>query len=236
MSIKTNIPLPVAPLTGPNGQINEVWWRFFLDIFNRTGSGSGNEGTIDPTYSDISPIVIDQSQPNASSFEALFSPVAALASALTETTQGQLPQSDSPVEMVFAPVLATDNPSFANITYSGQLTSLAPVGTPPMVLTSTTKVVNLNSDLLDDGDWASPRPIGTTTPNSAIFTSTINTGSGTFGSITVQSATQMLSSLVSFNNGAGAATGTLTNAPAAGNPTKWIGINDNGTLRYIPAW
>ena len=39
-----------------------------------------------------------------------------------------------------------------------------------------------------------------------------------------------------LNNGAGAATGTLTNAPAAGNPTKWIAINDNGTTRYIPAW
>ena len=33
-----------------------------------------------------------------------------------------------------------------------------------------------------------------------------------------------------------AATGTLTNAPAAGNPTKWIAIDDNGTTRYIPAW
>lgn len=30
--------------------------------------------------------------------------------------------------------------------------------------------------------------------------------------------------------------GTITNAPAAGNPTKWIPINDNGTTRYIPAW
>ena len=35
---------------------------------------------------------------------------------------------------------------------------------------------------------------------------------------------------------AGTATGTLTNAPAAGNPTKWITINDNGTLRRIPTW
>ena len=35
---------------------------------------------------------------------------------------------------------------------------------------------------------------------------------------------------------AGSATGTLTNAPSAGNPTKWITINDNGTLRRIPTW
>lgn len=45
-----------------------------------------------------------------------------------------------------------------------------------------------------------------------------------------------LTSPVTLPNGAGAATGTLTNAPAAGNPTKWITINDNGTTRYIPAW
>lgn len=31
-------------------------------------------------------------------------------------------------------------------------------------------------------------------------------------------------------------TATLTNAPIAGNPTKWIAIDDNGTVRYIPAW
>lgn len=40
----------------------------------------------------------------------------------------------------------------------------------------------------------------------------------------------------SITTGAGASTGTLTNAPAVGNPTKWIPINDNGTTRYIPAW
>jgi len=39
-----------------------------------------------------------------------------------------------------------------------------------------------------------------------------------------------------FTDGAGASTGALTNAPAAGNPTKWIPIDDNGTTRYIPAW
>lgn len=37
-------------------------------------------------------------------------------------------------------------------------------------------------------------------------------------------------------DGAAAAAGTLGNAPAAGNPTKWVPIDDNGTTRYIPAW
>lgn len=39
-----------------------------------------------------------------------------------------------------------------------------------------------------------------------------------------------------FTDGAAASSATLTNAPAAGNPTKWIPINDNGTTRYMPAW
>lgn len=55
------------------------------------------------------------------------------------------------------------------------------------------------------------------------------------GTITHADSTLMRTS-VALTNGAGAATGTLTNAPAAGNPTKWITINDNGTTRYIPAW
>ncbi len=37
-------------------------------------------------------------------------------------------------------------------------------------------------------------------------------------------------------NAAGAAAGTLLNSPSAGNPTKWIQIDDNGTIRKIPTW
>lgn len=57
-----------------------------------------------------------------------------------------------------------------------------------------------------------------------------NTGLLTTGSTTLHATN------VSLTNGAGVGAGTITNAPAAGNPTKWIPINDNGTTRYIPAW
>lgn len=46
----------------------------------------------------------------------------------------------------------------------------------------------------------------------------------------------LVTSGVTLNNFAGAATATLTNAPTAGNPTKWVAINDNGVTRYIPTW
>lgn len=39
-----------------------------------------------------------------------------------------------------------------------------------------------------------------------------------------------------MTNGAGAQIGTLTNSPVAGNPTTWFAINDNGTVRHVPAW
>ena len=48
--------------------------------------------------------------------------------------------------------------------------------------------------------------------------------------------TNLVATTNALANGAGASAGTLTNAPAAGNPTKWIAINDGGTVRYIPTW
>lgn len=53
--------------------------------------------------------------------------------------------------------------------------------------------------------------------------------------LTIGSAT-LITTTVAFTNGAAAAAGTLLNAPAAGNPTKWIPVDDNGTIRYLPAW
>ena len=50
------------------------------------------------------------------------------------------------------------------------------------------------------------------------------------------SDTKLMATTTTFTDGAAAAAGTLLNAPAAGNPTKWIPIDDNGTTRYIPAW
>lgn len=70
-----------------------------------------------------------------------------------------------------------------------------------------------------------------------------NTGTPTAGNEAVQingalsiNDAVLIRTYTAFTNGAGAGAGTLTNAPAAGNPTKWIPVNDNGTTRYIPAW
>lgn len=74
-------------------------------------------------------------------------------------------------------------------------------------------------------NWERPGAIGSLTPAAATFTA-----------ITTVGGAQFHSTNTALTNGAAAALGTLTNAPTAGNPTKWIGILDNGVLRYIPAW
>lgn len=53
---------------------------------------------------------------------------------------------------------------------------------------------------------------------------------------TTSDATFLAKTSVALPNAAGGAAGTLLNSPAAGNPTKWISINDNGVTRRIPTW
>ncbi|MCA7976805.1 hypothetical protein LGM57_10785 [Burkholderia cepacia] len=45
-----------------------------------------------------------------------------------------------------------------------------------------------------------------------------------------------LGSSVSLGNSAASSAATLTNAPVAGNPSKWVPIDDQGTTRYLPIW
>lgn len=67
------------------------------------------------------------------------------------------------------------------------------------------------------------------------FNNTTNGSITSLGGITTASTT-LHTTTVALTNGAAAAAGTLANAPVAGNPTKWVPINDNGTTRYIPCW
>lgn len=85
---------------------------------------------------------------------------------------------------------------------------------------------------------------GTNSADNAIFIQD-QTGTTTFfrvagdGTVTVSPSGAngtLVTTSAALTNNAGAAAGTLANAPAAGNPTKWIKINDNGTIRSIPAW
>lgn len=72
---------------------------------------------------------------------------------------------------------------------------------------------------------ASSLPILTASASGVVVTQPLTLAGGT-----------LLATSSALTNGAGAQLATMTNGPTAGNPTKWITINDNGTTRYIPAW
>lgn len=65
--------------------------------------------------------------------------------------------------------------------FEGAITSSLTTGSAPFVVASTTKVVNLNVDLLDGKDWSSPDPLGSTTPASGRFTWVHSTGQDASG-------------------------------------------------------
>lgn len=94
--------------------------------------------------------------------------------------------------------------AFTSISYSGQLASTVATGTAPFIVTSTTKVVNLNADLLDGGDWASPGAIGATTPAAATFTalSTNGTADVNLGTDSTNSAVNIRGSSAGTGGGA----------------------------------
>ncbi len=76
-----------------------------------------------------------------------------------------------------------------------------------------------------------------TTAQSLATRLTLTSAGATFAAgITTLGGATFHTTSSALTDGAGAGLGTLATAPAAGNPTKWIGINDNGTTRYIPAW
>jgi hypothetical protein len=63
----------------------------------------------------------------------------------------------------------TGTPQFANASFTGQIFDSV-TGVPPFVVNSNLEVANLNANLLENCDWASPCAIGGTAPNTAIFT------------------------------------------------------------------
>lgn len=66
---------------------------------------------------------------------------------------------------------------------------------------------------------------GATRPRNLFLAGGITTG-----------ATILHTTSATLTDNAGGGAGTIGNAPSAGDPTKWIAINDNGTPRYIPTW
>lgn len=65
---------------------------------------------------------------------------------------------------------------------------------------------------------------------------TVSTGFTVISGVLTLTGGTLLATSAALTNNAAAQIATITNGPTAGNPTKWIPINDNGTTRNIPAW
>lgn len=92
--------------------------------------------------------------------------------------------------------------------FSGQVTSTVTTGTSPFVIASTTVVANLNAALLNGCTFAIPCAIGSTTPNTGVFTTLQANTSFTLSGGTAQTAMQGTDAHIQT-------AGTFT-APAAG--------------------
>ena len=290
----TSIPAPRVPFVDDRtGLISREWYRFMLNLFTLTGSGTSDltitDLAIAPNPVDPSTVLgsaIEQSQ--LASITAQYSQFLDIVG-VAPVAQVQMPLFDDLTPRAELGTMAAQNAANVNITggtiagitfggfpagtvslpslywttdtatgfyrigannigysYNGtklldfgsellaitgglsvtkQITSTLATGTAPLVVASTTNVANLNASSLGGATFVAPGPIGGGTPDAGTFTSITTSGGATFHTTNT-----------ALTNGAAAAVGTLLNAPAAGNPTKWIGINDNGTTRYIPAW
>ena len=84
--------------------------------------------------------------------------------------------------------------AFTTVSASGVITSTVSTGTAPLTIASTTKVSNLNVDLLDGADWASPSAIGTGTAAAGTFTTLTATADSSFtstGALTISKGTTL---------------------------------------------
>jgi hypothetical protein len=103
--------------------------------------------------------------------------------------------------------------SFTTLTASGQITSSLATGTAPFVIASTTKVANLNVDLLDGADWSAPGAIGGVTPGAGTFSTVTSTGA-IAATGQVSGATGKVTTTTGVGNATPAASGAGVSFPA----------------------
>ena len=82
-------------------------------------------------------------------------------------------------------------------------------------------------------DLSPPTQVGTMGEQQA---DRVNITGGKVVARLVNNQTVLLETTVALTDGSALASGTLLNAPSAGDPTKWVPIDDDGTIRFIPTW
>jgi hypothetical protein len=119
-----------------------------------------------------SPGIIGNTTPSTGAFTSvsLVSPLAVIYGGTGSSTS----TGSGSTVLANTPTFVTPNIGVASgtsLTVSGSLTSTVATGTPPLQVTSTTNVPNLNVSLLNGNTFSSPGAVGNTTPSTGAFTS-----------------------------------------------------------------
>jgi hypothetical protein len=241
-------PIIVDEVTG-RATFSPVWLRWFLDVatfLSGTGSsGGGSTGTGD---------FVRQVGPTINS-PALTTPNIGIANGTSLTLSGGFSVTTiSATTLTLTGALTGAAISGTTLSLSGAFTGAAISGTTLNLSGALTGAAISGTTLNLTGALTGAALSGTTLGLTGTLTGAAITGttltltgalsgaaiSGTTltltGLLTVQGGATLLKANTALTDGAAAAAGTLTNAPTAGDPTKWIAIDDAGTTRYIPAW
>jgi hypothetical protein len=212
---------PNPPGSTPNVAHLADWYEKIRNLINNQG--------ITVNYTNIT------SKPTTFTGYGIATTSLNLAASLTdETGSGAAVFANTPT--LITPTLGTPGSgTLTNCTGLPIATGVSGLGANVAALLATFSSANLAAALTDEtGAGAAvfadtptlvTPVIGAATGTSLDLTGNITTGTGTLHKTTAN-----------LTNGAAAAAGTLGNAPSAGNPTKWVPIDDNGTIRYIPCW
>lgn len=184
-----------------------------------------------PTFLSVSGSPITTSGTLAVSLSGTALPVANGGTGVTTST------GTTNVVLSNSPTLVTPNIGAAtgtSLSVTGQLTSTVATGTAPLAVTSTTNVTNLNASSLNGATFASPGPIGSTTPSTGAFT-TLSANSTVSFTNTTTNITANSQTTGTITLGGTAGTGNLSFGSSTASQTTKIagGITASGNTNTL---
>jgi hypothetical protein len=172
--MESNATVPVVPTTAADGTSNGVKFlnNYISSAFTLTLSASYSDWEVRGNYPAANLTVVDAGVNGILQYGGTFKgKLTFFARSATDFALRLVPFDDtSPTSAILSGTNAAQSVTTWAITQQGMFRSFVATGTAPLTVASTTKVTNLNADLLDGADWAAPAAIGSTTPAAGTFT------------------------------------------------------------------